>query len=141
MKVDAENYEQFRAWFARLVPETLPAGLLPPENDPVSCLDQLASRSPAKARSGLAMAVGDVIETTDSWSASKVADIDSRLGRDGLPTLTEMRLRFSKVIRRVIKRGAVKTDVEYYALRNAAELTDEAALWELIAAYEARASA
>jgi hypothetical protein len=142
MKVDAQNYEQMRAWFARLVPETVPADLLTPENDPVGCLDQLAVRSPAKARSGLAMAIGDTIEATEGWPGERVAAVDHLLEREGLPSLTEMRLRFSKVIRRVVGRGSIKNEVEYYAVRNAAELTKngQEALWKLLATYEGRAA-
>lgn len=52
MKIDAENYEQMRAWFARLVRDTAPSELLTAETDPVRCLDELAAQSPAKARQG-----------------------------------------------------------------------------------------
>jgi hypothetical protein len=142
MKVDAQNYELMRAWLACLVPETFPAESLSPTNDPVACLDRLAARSPAKARSGLAMAINDTIEATESWPVEKVEAIDQLLEREGLPGLTQMRHRFSKVIRSVIARGSIKNDVEYHALRNAAEVADDGqqALWTLLAAYEARAA-
>jgi hypothetical protein len=142
MKVDAGNYNQMRAWFAQLVPETFPAGLLTPENDPVECLDKIAVRTPAKARSGLAMAINDVIEATGGWPIEKVEALDHLLEREGLPTLSEMRLRFSKVVRHVLARGSIKNDVEYHAIRNAAELSHERAevLWQLLSAYEEQAS-
>lgn len=142
MKVDAENYEQMKAWFARLVPETIPADFLTPETHPVACLEQIEARWPGKARSGLAMAIGDTIEQTDGWPREKVAMLDRHLMSEGLPTLTEMRLRFSKVIRRVVSRGSINNDVEYYAVRNAAELGSEdgEALWPLLAAYEGQPS-
>jgi hypothetical protein len=142
MKVDAHNYEQMRAWFARLVLQTFPTDLLTPENDPVGCLDQIAIRTPAKACSGLAMAIDDIIEATDAWPTQKVEALDRLLEREGLPKLTEMRLRFSKIIRRVVARRSIKNDVEYYAVRSAAELPhdDAEALWKLLAAYEEQAS-
>ncbi|HET7576922.1 MAG TPA: hypothetical protein VFK19_10230 [Sphingomicrobium sp.] len=86
------------------------------------------------------MAINDTIEATERWPADKVEAIDDLLEREGLPSLTEMRLRFSKVIRRVVARGSIKNDVEYYAVRNAAELADDGqeALWKLLAAYEKR---
>lgn len=88
------------------------------------------------------MAIGDTIEQTDGWLPEKVATLDQHLMKEGLPTLTEMRLRFSKVIRRVVSRGSINNDVEYYAVRNAAELGREGgeALWPLLAAYEGRPS-
>jgi hypothetical protein len=103
MKIDAQNYEQMRAWFARLVRETIPVHLLTPENDPVQCLDQIAAKWPAKARSGLAMAIGDTIEATERWPRDRVAAIDNELALEGLPSLTAMRLQFSKAINRVVR--------------------------------------
>lgn len=143
MKINADNYEQMRAWFARLVPETLPIELLTPDNDPVSCLDRLAVQSLAKARSGLASAIGDTIEATGRWPRDRVAAIDKELVGEGLPSLTAVRLRFSKVIHRVIGRGSIKNDGEYYAVRNDVELghDDQEPLWKLLSDYEARLTA
>jgi hypothetical protein len=142
MKIDADNYNQMKAWFDRLVPETVPADLLTPEAHPIACLEQIEARWPAKARTGLAMAIGDTIEQTDGWPLEKVAAVDELLASDDLPTLTEMRVRFSKVIQRVLSRGSIKNGVEYYAARNAAELANDshADLWKLLAAYEERAA-
>jgi len=138
MKIDAETYEEMRAWFARVVRETAPVELLNAETDPVRCLDQLAAQSPAKARQGLAMAIGDTVEATEGWPRDKVAAINNELTSMGLPSLTAVRLRFSKVIARVIKRGAIKSDVEYYAVRNAVDMAkdDTESLWKLLSAYE-----
>ncbi len=140
MKVDAQNYSELRAWFARIVPETVPTELITAESNPVACLDQIAARSAANARSGLAMAINDTIEMTADLPAERVAAIDRLLESDGLPSLTEMRLRFSKVIRRVVARGAIRNEVEYYAVRNAVEIRgQDQGLWKLLAAYEERA--
>lgn len=140
MKIDAQNYEQMKSWFAHLVPKIFAPALLTPETHPVACLEQIESRSPGKARAGLATAIGDSIEMTEGWSLERVAETDKLLAGDGLPTLTEMRIRFSKVIRQVLKRGTIRNEVEYYALRNAAELTQDGrdALWTLLSAYEAQ---
>jgi hypothetical protein len=140
MKIDAENYDQMRAWFARLVRDTVPVELLTAETDPVSYLDQLAAQSPAKARRGLAMAIGDTIEATDGWPRERVAAIDDELAHAGLPSLSAMRLHFSKVVRRVVARGSIKNDIEYYAIRNAVEMSADGhgALWNLLSAYEQR---
>ena len=89
------------------------------------------------------MAVGDTIEATEGWPRDRVALIDNELVREALPSLTAVRLRFSKVIHRVIRRGSIKNDVEYHAVRNAAELAhdDQEPLWKLLSAYEARLNA
>lgn len=140
MKIDADNYELMRAWFARLVRETLPVELLTAETDPVRCLDQLVAHSPVKVRQGLAMAIGDTIEATDRWPREKLATIDRELADEGLPSLSSMRLQFSKLVRRVAARGSIKNDVEYYAVRNSVEMDteDQTSLWELLSAYEQR---
>ncbi len=143
MKIEVQSYNQMKAWFARLVPETFPSNLITAENNPVTCLEQMEAKSPAKARTGLAVAIGDIIELADGWPLEKVAAVDELLASDSLPTLTEVRIRFSKVISRVLSRGSIKYDVEYYAVRNAVELTMEGMdrLWVLLAAYEAKQGA
>jgi hypothetical protein len=140
MKIDAPDYERMKSWLAHLVPRTYPAGLLTAQTDPVVCLGQIEARSPRKAREGLAMAIGDTIEMTDGWTGEQVAEMDGLLARDGLPTLSEMRARFSKVIRRVLDRGGIRNQVEYHAVRNAAELAHDGGgdLWALLSAYETR---
>ena len=140
MKITAQNYEQMKAWFAHMVPKTFRPELISPETHPVACLEQTERGSPSKARIGLAMAIGDIIEMTEAWPINQVAEKDSLLLSDGLPTLTEARLLFSKSIRRVLKRGSIKNEVEYYAIRNAAELQQIGGeeVWPLLSAYEAR---
>jgi hypothetical protein len=140
MKVQPQDYERMRAWFAYMARETIPAELMSADADPIAHLDRLASRSPAKAREGLSMAINDTIEMTDGWPNERVAATDLSLQQDGLPSLTEMRGRFSKVVQRAVRRGSIKDDVEYYAIRNAVELTEEGreGLWQLLAAYEAK---
>ena len=88
------------------------------------------------------MAINDLIEATDGWPTQKVEALDHLLEQERLPTLTEMRLRFSKIIRRVVARRSIKNDVEYHAVRNAAELPheDAEALWKLLSTYEEQAS-
>jgi hypothetical protein len=123
--------------------EVFPANSMASENDPIIFLDALAARSPTKARQGLAMAINDLIEMTQDWPVEKVREIDGLLEREDLPSLTDTRVRFSKLIRRVVARGVIKSDVEYYAVRNAFELTSDGyeALSDLLATYEASASA
>ena len=86
------------------------------------------------------MAIGDIVEFTSAWSASDVAACDDELSQSGLPTLSEVRVRFSKLVQRVVRRGHIKSDDEFYALRNAVEQrdADSASLWPLLEAYERR---
>lgn len=138
MKIGAEEYEQMRAWFAYIVPRVFPSELLNAPTHPVTILDQTAATSPAKARTGLAMAISDIVEMTADWPLDRVRGIDDDLVREKLPSLTALRVRFSKAVSRAVSRGSIKGDVEYHAVRNAAELAQEgtAPLWRLISDYE-----
>lgn len=86
------------------------------------------------------MAICDVVDFTSVWPASDVSACDHELSQSGLPTLSEVRARFSKLVQRVVRRGHIKSDDEFYALRNAVEQqgADSAGLWRLLDAYEAR---
>lgn len=143
VKIDARNYDEMRAWFARILLETIPAGSVKNDIGPVERLDQIAGRWPGKARSGLAMAISDTIEATEGWPRDRIAAIDSQLLAEGLPSLTAMRLRFSKDVNRVVRRGRIKSEVEYYMIRNAAELTDggQEPLLKLLRDYETQQGA
>lgn len=85
------------------------------------------------------MAIGDVVQFTSDWPISDVSACDDELLQLGLPTLSEVRARFSKLVQRVVRRGQIKNDDEFYAVRNAAEQqgADCTGLWALLEAYEA----
>jgi hypothetical protein len=85
------------------------------------------------------MAIGDVVDFTSDWSSNDVTACDHELLQSGLPTLSEIRTRSSKLVQRVVRRGHIKSDDEFYALCNAVEQqgADCAGLWRLLKAYEA----
>ena len=138
MKIDAQSYLQMKAWFERMVAETLPSELMTLDTHPVALLEKTEAKSPTKARTELAVVIGDVIELTDRLPSETLKKLDERLANDGLPTLSEVRVRFSKAIHRVLKRGKIESESEYYAVRNAAELAGESSdqLWTLLSTYE-----
>ena len=79
----------------------------------------------ARARKGLSLAIGDIIELTSRWSVSEMASIDAELTDAGLPTLSTIRLRFSKAVGSIIRRGRIRNEAEYYLVRNAADVDAE----------------
>ena len=88
------------------------------------------------------MAIGDLIDLTSGWSAEQISALDLKLGAAHLPTLTEVRARFSNAVQRVLRRGRIDDESEYHAVRNAAEFAqDSGPLWQLIASYEEQQSA
>jgi len=138
MKVTIQNYDQMRAWMAVLAPELFPHSS--PETNPINVLDRIYAESPANARKGLAMAIGDSVDFSNDWPPERVMALDRRLNDMGLPTLSEIRAGSSKDVQRVLRRGHIRTEIEYYAIRNAVEYAeaDEARMWELLDAYETR---
>ena len=121
MRIDPSEYARFRSWFSHMVPKVFSADLLTADAHPVAVLDRMAVKTPAKARGGLGMAIGDIVEFTSDWPVRAVTACDHELSRAGLPTLSEVRVRFSKIVQRVVRRGHIKSDSEFYALRNVVE--------------------
>lgn len=127
MKIEPAEYERMRFWLSYMAPKVFSPDLLNSETDPVAVLDQIASKSIAKARSGLAMAIGDIVDFTSDWSEAEVTVCNDELSHRGLPTLTQVQARFSKIVQRAVRRGRIKSVEELYAVRNAVEQpgTDE----------------
>ena len=140
MEIETSEYVSLRAWLNHMVPKLFPSDQLTPDTHPIAVLDRLAVKSPTKVRNGLEMAIGDVVEFTSDWSDSDVTKCNLELLQSGLPTLSEVRARFSKLVQRVVRRGHIKSDNEFYALRNAVEQqgTNSENLWQLLEAYEAK---
>ncbi len=140
MKIAPADYDRMRAWLQIVVPRVFPLEQLPVGSDPLMLLDATAAKSPAEARRGLAMMIGDLIELASRVDDSALAAVNGELVAQDLPTFAEMRIRFSKAVQRVLRRGHVKDEAEYYAVRNAAELpgADAEKLWALLGEYEVR---
>ncbi len=117
----------------------IPAGL-PPDRHPIAILDALSASSPARARQGLAMMIGDQLEATANLSQEQIVQLDDAFSRAGLPTLSSVRLRFMKDVQSIIRRGRIRSEADYYAIRNIVDgLSDEGEqrrLWGMLAVYE-----
>ena len=115
------------------------------ESDPVAGLAQIETKfGRAKALQGLRTAIGDVVEMFDNASAAEVARLDANLQGRGAMTLSQARALFSKKLEAIVRRGAIRTDGEYYIVRGAVEGAEPGAalqLWALLAAYEQKAVA
>lgn len=140
MRIQPDEYAGLRSWFAILFDELFPADERIPGAEPIEALDRIHAGSPAKAREGLATAIGDVIEFARGWRPERVAAVEERLAKAGLPSLAAVRVRFAKSVRRALRRGRIRDEAEYRAVRNAADMAGEAEgpYWPLLAEYEAR---
>lgn len=85
------------------------------------------------------MAIGDMAEMSRSLSDDDAADLNRRLVEAGLPDLAAMQRRFDRKVARILKRGSIKSETEYYAITSTLDGADDAErekLEELIGAYE-----
>ena len=143
MAIEPDEYETMRAWSSVMIEHVMPISPhSPPEAHPITCLDEMARVSPSRARQGLAMMIGDLIEASQDVSGQNLLELDRALDEADLPTLSDMRLRFGRQMRRILEAGVIKSETDYYAVRNAVEgVSNEAErsrLWDLLADYEAR---
>ncbi|WP_297835059.1 hypothetical protein [Thermomonas sp.] len=119
-------------------------------SDPIHPLNVLASferKLPfSQVLSGLKQAVNDSLEGTEDWTSDRIQRADASLEAVGAPSLSLLLTRQSKQFRRIIRRGRIANNSEFYLVsaaladtvsaRSAEEL---AALSAMLAAYEARA--
>ncbi|MCP4621134.1 MAG: hypothetical protein GY844_32415, partial [Bradyrhizobium sp.] len=102
--MDTRTFERMRRTLGILATECM--GIA--ETDaihPVRMLD--AMRPPSAARRGLQMAINDLVEDLAHASPDHVACLDARLAECGAMTLSEARLRFSRNLRKIRKRGSI----------------------------------
>jgi hypothetical protein len=97
------------------------------------------------ALSGLRQAVNDTLETIDDWDQELVQKLDALLRAEGIVTVSELRRRSSRHLGRIVKRGKIRTETEYYLVKGivdgcAETLGDDEVdmLNKLMAGYEAR---
>lgn len=145
MKIAANDYDLLRRWAASFLEWVKPFGEnIADDIHPITILDQMASQAPARARQGLALMISDLLEDSASLTTTEIQTPDQKFADADLPTLSNLRMRFSKTIARIVKRGAIISDSEYYFVRSSIENAanrNAGQLWQLIAAYEEKIAA
>jgi hypothetical protein len=63
-------------------------------------------------------AVSDCTDMSLQFTPMEVAKFDSELRLHDIPSLSELRRRYSRHYARVLKRGRIEDETEYYLLRN-----------------------
>jgi hypothetical protein len=91
----------------------------------MATLERMEHASPAQARKGLMMMVNDIIEDTLTWLPEQVAALDRALDDSGAPSLTRVRGRYSRQLAKVLARGVIRTEIEFYLLKGARDGTPE----------------
>ncbi len=144
MANELDDYERLKGFVGRCFDRLIArSGDIDPDAHPLAVLAKMESTAPRRARQGLTMAINDCLERSAGLSPAEVRAFDADLASQGLPTLSELRLRFWRRIHAVLKRGRIRSEVEYYAIKNAADVAqadeERARLWALIEDYERRA--
>jgi len=106
----------------------------------------LEQQRPRGWRAGVRDGLQDLLEMTKDLSPQKVQLADSKLKAAGVPTLSTMRSEIWRTVPKLIERGRIKTESEYYLLverlNNAtdAELSQAARnqIAEMVAEFEER---
>lgn len=116
---------------------------LPAELTPLGRLQFLEKKSRRAAQKGLLMAVGDVIEGLSFSPKERILEIEKDLKENKLMSLADLRLRFDKRISKLIKRGSIRNESEYYlasSILGGCDLFDDRAtiLQKMILEFESR---
>jgi hypothetical protein len=140
VKVTSENYEELKRtvlWlFQQLISDRMPS--LDPASHPRVTIECLERQSMAAARKGVGLAIGDLIELSEGAPADVVGEWDRALQAQDLPTLSSIRAQFGHRTRSIMKRGRIRNENEYFALRNIADSlpgAEREAAWSMLDAF------
>jgi hypothetical protein len=129
--------------FASVVWRIDPASATHPANVIERIVQQFGK---SKALVGLRQAANDTIEATSDWNSEARAVADEAFKVAGVVTLSEITRRYSASYKRIVKRGFIKNETEYYVVnailldQASAILADEkTCLQRLIEAFEQKA--
>jgi len=114
----ARAYPQLRKFFEFYVALSPPVLGLSPEFHPVACLERLERMRASKARIGLRQAINDVVEMSLRLDPRQVSEIDTELRALGIVTLSQVRRQSARHFARIVRRGAIRNETEYYLVRN-----------------------
>ncbi len=70
----------------------------------------------SKALVGTRQAANDIIEDLSRLRPEGVSFVDEALRQAGIITLSEVRRRYSSQFQRILRRGAIKSETEYYLI-------------------------
>lgn len=70
----------------------------------------------SKALDGLKQAVNDTVEELSEQPPEYIHRLDAALRERGIITFSEIRRRYASSYKRILKRGKIKTETEYYII-------------------------
>jgi hypothetical protein len=144
MQKEAElEYAKMKEFLSFYAERYLKAEGLLPDKQPIASLEALETKSMKMALNGLRQAINDCVEMSIHFDPAEVEKLDFQLRSRGIVTLSELRRRYSKSYAKIMKRGQIKNEAEYYLARNVLYDPTEKApeermlLEEMISDYEA----
>lgn len=107
----------------------------------------VADMGMSKALSGLRLAVQDSMQRFDHCTPEQLASLDALLRARGIVSVSELRRRYSRKYRGVLKRGVIRSEEEYYLVKSilddrweALSEEEQVQLGSLLLAFEKRAA-
>ena len=138
------EYDELLAYvghFATVVWKVSPTADIHPAKTIEKVVEQFGK---SKALAGLRQAANDTIEDMSNWSSEAKFTVDDAFKSAGIVTVSEITRRYSASYKRIIKRGVIRNETEYYLIDavlidQGNEIADDerAYLQKLIEAYEA----
>jgi hypothetical protein len=109
--------------------------------DPEKVMLELEAHSMTIAKKGLRQALADVVEMYVHHSDDAVRELDKRLRESRIITITELRVKYSKRLAKILKSGAPKNETDYYLLRSVADsdaldLAQRNEIWAMLSNFE-----
>lgn len=140
------EFEELRSYLECVTPYIFPHRA---SNSPslAAALEEIVTKfGKSKALVGLRQAINDTVEATSHYTEKQITELDALLSEKGVSTLSQIRHRYSASYKRILKRGEIKSDTEYY-LMNGILLdqglqigeAERASLENMVACYEANA--
>ncbi len=113
-KLSPSEYRELKSFLRFFSERFFPKTDLPAHQQPIALLESMEATAPAKAAQGLQMVINDCLEMSSHWRPDKVSTLDAELKEKGIVSLSELRKRYSRAYAKLVKRGQIKSDSEYY---------------------------
>ncbi|MES2070269.1 MAG: hypothetical protein V4488_07975 [Pseudomonadota bacterium] len=107
----------YLSFFATAVWKISPTSSMHPAQTSVKIAGEFGK---SKALVGLRQAVNDTVEDISDWSAEARSIVDDALIAAGITPTTEIARRYASAYKRIVKRGQIKNESEYYLVNGVA---------------------
>jgi hypothetical protein len=111
------SYASLKAFLIVFSNRFLNASVVPEELRPEAFLNKLEKTSPKAAEKSLRLALQDCMSLASSWSREQLKQVDRDFERAGVVTITALLPVFSKEYSKILKRGRISSDIEYFLLK------------------------